>query len=107
VKTPGSFVVANEKVSILEAMGQAGDMTSYAKRDNVRIIRDSLGKREIGIINFGDKAVFTSPYYYLQRNDIIYVEPEKYKSSFEDFSRVTSVIATIASLVAITITIFR
>lgn len=107
VKVPGTFVVLNEKVTILEAMGLAGDLTSYAKRNNVRIIRDSLGKREIGMIDFNDKAIFTSPYYYLQRNDVIYIEPEKYKTKYEDFSRVTSIIATLASLVAIAITVFR
>lgn len=107
VKTPGTFTTVNEKVTILEAMGLAGDLTNYGKRANVRVIRDSLGKREIGIINFNDKAIFTSPYYYLQRNDVIYIEPEKYKSKYEDFSRVTSVIATLASLVAIAITVLK
>jgi polysaccharide export outer membrane protein len=107
VRSPGTFTIANEKITILEAMGLAGDLTNYAKRANVRVIRDSLGKREIGIVNFNDKAIFTSPYYYLQRNDVIYIEPEKYKSKYEDFSRVTSIIATLASLVAIAITVLR
>jgi polysaccharide export outer membrane protein len=107
VKMPGTFTVLNEKITILEAMGLAGDLTAYAKRDNVRVIRDSLGKREIGIVNFNDKAIFTSTYYYLQRNDVIYIEPEKYKTKYEDFSRITSIIATLASLVAIAITVFR
>jgi polysaccharide biosynthesis/export protein len=107
VKTPGSFTVLNEKVTILEAVGMAGDMTTYGKRTNVRVIRDSIGKREIGSLNFNDKAVFTSPYYYLRRNDIVYIEPEKSKSRFEDFSRVSAIVATLASLVAIAVTVFR
>jgi polysaccharide biosynthesis/export protein len=107
VKTPGSFVIPNEKVTVLEAMGLAGDMTSYGKRNNVKIIRDSSGRREIGTINFNDKNVFSSQYYYLHRNDVLYIEPVKNKSRFEDISRVSAVIATLASLVAIAITVFR
>lgn len=107
VKTPGSFTVPHEKVTVLEALGTAGDMTSYGKRTNVRIVRDSSGTREMGVIDFTDKSVFTSKYYYLQRNDVIYVETEKLKAQYEDFTRVSSVVATIASLVALTVTIIR
>lgn len=107
VKVPGTYVVPNERVTILEALGSAGDMTSYSKRSGVRIIRDSSGKREIGIVDFGDKSLFTSKYYYLQRNDVIYIEPEKYKTRFEDISRISSITATIVSLIAISITVIR
>lgn len=107
VKVPGSFVVNNERVTILEALGLAGDMTSYSKRTGVRIIRDSSGVREIGIVDFADKSIFNSKYYYLQRNDVIYIEPEKYKTRFEDISRISSITATIVSLIAISITVIR
>lgn len=107
VKAPGSFLVQQERVTILEALGLSGDMTTYSRRTNVRIIRDSSGNREIGQLDFTDKAIFTSKYYYLQRNDIVYVEAEKTKSQFEDFSRVSSIVATLASIIALTITILR
>lgn len=103
----GNFVVQNERVTILEALGFAGDMTSYSRRASVRVIRDSSGYREIGMVDFTDKNLFTSKYYYLQRNDIIYVEAQKYKSQFEDFSRISTVLATLFSLVAITLTILK
>lgn len=107
VKSPGSFLVPHERVTILEALGLSGDMTSYSRRTNVRVIRDSSGNREVGQLDFTDKAIFTSKYYYLQRNDIVYVEAEKTKSQFEDFSRVSSIVATLASIIALTITILR
>ena len=107
VRNPSSFVVPNERVTILEALGLAGDMTSYSRRSGVRILRDSCGVREIGNIDFTDKSLFLSKYYYLQRNDVIYIEAEKYKTRFEDFSRISAVLATIVSLLAITITVIR
>ncbi|MDQ6815655.1 MAG: polysaccharide biosynthesis/export family protein [Bacteroidota bacterium] len=107
VKSPGSFLVPGERVTILEALGLSGDMTTYSRRTNVRVIRDSSGNREVGQLDFTDKAVFTSKYYYLQRNDIVYVEAEKTKSQFEDFSRVSSIVATLASIIALSITVLR
>lgn len=107
VKMPGSYLVPNERVTVLEALGHSGDMTSYSRRQTVRVIRDSSGNREVGVLDFTDKSVFTSKYYYLQRNDVVYVEAEKSKVRFEDFSRISTIVATIASLVAITVTIFR
>jgi len=107
VKAPGSFLVPNERVTVLEALGLAGDMTSYSRRGSVRVIRDSSGHREIGLLDFTDKAVFTSKYYYLQRNDVLYIEAEKTKSQFEDFSRVSSIVATFASLLALAITVLK
>ncbi len=107
VKTPGSFLVPHERVTILEALGLSGDMTTYSRRTSVRVIRDSSGNREIGQIDFTDKAVFTSKYYYLQRNDVVYVEAEKSKSQYEDFSRVSTIVATLASIIALAITILK
>jgi polysaccharide biosynthesis/export protein len=107
VNAPGTYVVPNEKVTILEAMGHAKDMTEYARRTNVRVIRDSSGAREIGIINFNDKAVFTSPYYYLQRNDVVYIEPERNKGRIDQASRIGSIAATLLSIIAVTLTIFK
>jgi len=69
--------VANEKITLLEALGLAGDITLYAKRDNVLLIRDEEGKRVIRRLNLNDDRFLTSPYYFLKSNDIIYVEPNK------------------------------
>lgn len=78
VKNPGMFTVANEKISILEALAQAGDLTIYGVRDRVKLIReDEKGKKEVHVLNLTDANIINSPYYYLQQNDIVYVEPNK------------------------------
>jgi len=82
VKTPATFTVATEKINVLEALGLAGDMTEYARRENVLIIREKDGVRSTARINLNNKEVLGSPYFYLQQNDIIYVEPDnKVKTS--------------------------
>ena len=101
VRLPGPYTTINEKVSILDALGYAGDMTANAKRNVVRVIRDSAGKREIGTINFSQKTIFTSPYYYLNRNDVIYIEPQKDKAKLDDAGRLTAVLSAIVSIVTV------
>jgi polysaccharide export outer membrane protein len=81
VAHPTVINVPDEKISLLEALGLAGDMTIYAKRDNVMVIREEEGKRVVKRLNLNSKDLFTSPYYYLKSNDIIYVEPNKAKIS--------------------------
>lgn len=79
VLKPTVVTVPNEKISLLEALGMAGDLTIFARRDNVTLIRDEDGKRLIKRINLNNGELFNSPYYYLKSNDIIYVEPNKTK----------------------------
>jgi polysaccharide biosynthesis/export protein len=79
VQRPGIFTVPNERITILEALGQAGDLTPYSNRQHIMVIREHEGVREYGEIDLKDNKFFTSPYYYLQRNDVIYVEPTKAK----------------------------
>lgn len=107
VKSPGYFSLPNEKMNVFEAMAQAGDMTQYARKDKVRIIRDVNGKREIISLNFNDKNILNSPDYYINRYDIIYVEPEKIKFFSENYSRTTAVIASATSLLAILLVIIK
>lgn len=107
VKVAGSFLVPREKVTVLEALGLAGGMTSYGNRKNVRVLRDSSGSREVAMLDFTDKALFTSRYYYLQRNDVVYIETDKSKSQYEIFSRLSTIVATVTGLVAITIAILK
>ena len=75
VTRPSSFTVPNEKINLLEALGMAGDMTPYGKRENVLIIREKEGSRTMARLNLNNKDVMNSPYFYLQQNDIVYVEP--------------------------------
>ncbi|GAO44319.1 polysaccharide biosynthesis/export family protein [Flavihumibacter petaseus] len=79
VGRPSVIDVPNEKISLLEAIGFAGDMTLYAKRDNVLLIRSEEGKKITRRINLNTDELFSSPYYYLKSNDIVYVESNKAK----------------------------
>ncbi|ULQ57954.1 polysaccharide biosynthesis/export family protein [Flavihumibacter rivuli] len=79
VGRPGVVNVPNEKISILEAVGFAGDMTLYAKRDNVLLIREENGKKITRRLNLNNDDIFRSPYFYLKSNDIVYVEANKSK----------------------------
>lgn len=106
VNRPGSFTISNEKVNVLEALAMAGDMTIYGVRDDVKLIReDENGKREIINLNMNNAGVVTSPYYYLQQNDILYVTPNKIKAKNSDIGNTTtlwfsatSILVSIASL---------
>ena len=81
VARPGSFQVGREKITIFEALSQAGDLTIYGVRDKVKLIReDATGKKEIHTLDLTNANIVTSPYYYLQQNDIVYVEPNKVKA---------------------------
>jgi len=79
VNRPSSFVVPTERISILEALGMAGDMTAYALRENVLLIRETPEGKAIHRFDIGEKNILTSPYYYLKQNDVIYVEADKKK----------------------------
>lgn len=79
VEHPMVINAPDEKINILEALGYAGDMTVYAKRNNVVLIREENGKRITKRLNLGSDEILKSPYYYLKTNDIIYVEPNTAK----------------------------
>ncbi len=79
VTRPNTYTIPNERLTLLEALGMAGDFTSYAKRDSVLVIRERGGQREFVRLNTQKDSLFASPYFYLKPNDIIYVEPLKAK----------------------------
>ncbi|WP_295127601.1 polysaccharide biosynthesis/export family protein [uncultured Chitinophaga sp.] len=87
VAKPTVVNVTNEKITILEAIGMAGDITIYGKKDNILVIRETGGKQVVKRLNLNDASIFTSPYYYLQSNDIVYVEPNKSKVASAERSR--------------------
>lgn len=91
VARPGSFPVSREKITILEALAQAGDLTIYGQRENVKLIReDSQGKKTIYEINLNDANLINLPYYYLQQNDVIYVTPNKVKAQNSSVGSMTT-----------------
>jgi len=79
VTKPSVISVTNEKITLLEALGLAGDISIYGKKDQVMVIREENGTKNIKYLNLNSSELFTSPYYYLKSNDIVYVEPSKAK----------------------------
>ena len=75
VKNPGRHAVNSQGMTIFEALGLAGDLTIYGKRNNVLVSREVDGKMEFARLNLNDQAIFASPYYHIRQNDVIYVEP--------------------------------
>jgi polysaccharide export outer membrane protein len=99
VARPGMYQVGNEKINILEALAQAGDLTIYGVRDSVKLIReDATGKKEIHSLNLNDANIISSPYYYLQQNDIVYVEPNKVKARNSNICTSTTLWFTATSI---------
>jgi polysaccharide export outer membrane protein len=108
VAKPATYVVANEKISILDALGLAGDLTIYGRRDNVLLIRQyDDGRRETVRLDLTKSDVLNSSYYYLRQNDYIYVEPLKAKIVSSDaiqnrnISIITAIGASLISVLAI------
>lgn len=99
VARPGTFTIANEKVNVFQALAQAGDMTIYGKRENVKIIRENAdGKKEVIQLNLNDRNLLNSPDYYLHQNDVLYVEPNKAKAQGSDIGSGTSLIFSSVSI---------
>lgn len=104
VARPTTLNIANERISILEAVGLAGDLTIYAKRDNVLLIRESGGQKIIKRLDLSSSEILTSPYYYLKTNDVVYVEPRKEKiASTSRTQQLLPIILSAASLVAVVV----
>ena len=105
VAKPGVYPVSNERVNISEALSMAGDLTITGLRNNVLLVREKDGVREYHRINLQSKDIFNSPYYYLQNNDVLYVQPGKAKfdsidSSYRNVSLVLSALSVIALLIS-------
>lgn len=108
VNRPGSFQVSREKITLLEALAQAGDLTIYGVRDRVKLIReDATGQKNIVTLNLNDANIVNSPYYYLQQNDVVYVEPNQIKARNSKVGQTTtlwftgtSILISLASLLA-------
>ena len=81
VKTPGRYQIQRDRITILEALGMAGDLTIQGKRENVKVLREECdGQRVYTIDLTSAESVYKSPVYYLQPNDVVYVEPNEMKA---------------------------
>ena len=99
VARTGELTVPGERLTILEAIGIAGGVTDYGKKENVKVIREYNGKREIGLVDLSSKDLFDSPYYNLVQNDMIIVEPTNQKAKQADQSLVLQRISIALSLI--------
>lgn len=106
VAKPGTYTVPNEKVTLFDAIGLAGDLTIHGKRNNVLLIRETDGHKEFIRFDLNSALVFESPYFYLKQNDLIYVEPGKGKAASADAPRLqfASVIASFLSIAVVLLT---
>jgi len=107
VARPTTINVVSERISIMEALGLAGDLTIYAKRENVMLIREEDNKKIIKRLDLSSAALLSSPYYYLKTNDIVYVEPNKTKvASTSRTLQLLPIILSGLSLVAVIVSYY-
>jgi polysaccharide biosynthesis/export protein len=99
VRNPSTLTLPTENVTILEALGIAGDITDYGRKDNVKVIREVNGQREIGTINLTSDSMFLSPYYRLQQNDVILVDQTRRKRSEQERSELIQKIGITSSII--------
>lgn len=110
VGRPGSFTISGDRITLLEALSMAGDLTIYGRRDRVGVIRENDGKRTILFHDLRSAEIFNSPCYYLQQNDIVYVEPNKAKSGQSSINQNNSIgvwVSVISLLTTIAVLIFK
>lgn len=99
VLRPSTFQVAGEKINVLQAIGMAGDMTVFAKRSNVKVIRKAGDKVEVAHLNLNNSSAMRSPFYNLRQNDIVLVEPGKRKGlQAEGLNIIVPAITSVISL---------
>jgi polysaccharide export outer membrane protein len=106
VKNPGTYYLNNGRISILEALGMAGDMTQYGRRDNVLITRENNGKLEFARLDLRSDEIFTSPYFYLQQNDVVMVAPNQARTtSNQSISLWLSLVGTLSSATTVVVSV--
>ncbi|WP_312364477.1 polysaccharide biosynthesis/export family protein [Sphingobacterium sp.] len=105
VARPGSFIMPTERVTVLEALGMAGDLTIRGVRENIMVIREVDGKKTVQRLDLTQQNTLNSPYYYLAQNDVIYVEPNKAQINNSKLGANTNIIISIASLLITVISV--
>lgn len=105
VERPGRLKVNSNRFTVLDALSEAGDLTPYGERDNVLVIREKDGKRESVRLNLSSAEALNSPFFYLEQNDYIYVEPNKIRESNSRYNQQNSyrlqVATTIVSVASV------
>jgi len=105
VAKPGSFTVPTERITVLEALGLAGDLTNRGIRTNILVVRESNGEKYMERLDLTQQNVLNSPFYYLAQNDVVYVEPNKAQINNSKLGANTNIIISIASLLITVISV--
>jgi len=107
VMHPATYLVPNEKINLFDALGMAGDITVYGRRDNVLLVRDTLGQKKIVRFNMNNTDIVSSPWFYLQPNDVVYVTPNKSKIASTDAYRNRTITVVAAAIGLVTLVVSR
>lgn len=111
VTRPGQYNITQDRISILDALAMAGDMTIYGVRSDVAVARENNGIRTIEHLDLTSKDIFKSPYFYLQQNDVVYVKPNKYRAKTSEIDQnrtfYLSLISTAVTVATLVITLTR
>jgi polysaccharide export outer membrane protein len=109
VKSPSTYNMQSEKTTVMDAISVAGDLTVYGRRDNVLIVRDVDGKKTYAHLDLNSSDIFSSPYYYLRQNDLVYIEPNNARNAANNAATIQliSVIGSILSIVVLGISVLN
>ena len=111
VARPGQFSITKDRISLFDALAMAGDLTIYGQRENVALIREENGMRTVHYFDLKNPDILTSPYFYLQQDDVVYVTPNKYKAQAgeinQNLSFYISLVSVAVSVATLLVTITR
>ncbi|SHG29068.1 polysaccharide export outer membrane protein [Flavobacterium fluvii] len=105
VTLPGTYPVSSDRITLIEAISKAGDLTVYGKRDNILIIREIDGVKSYNRVDITKADFIHSPFYYLAQNDVVYVEPNKTRINGAAVGANTGVIISVTSLLITLVTL--
>lgn len=98
VTTPGTYPISSERITLIEALSRAGDLTVYGKRNNILIIREIDGIKSYNRVDITKAGFMNSPFYYLAQNDVVYVEPNQNKINVAAVNPSTGLIFSVVSI---------
>ncbi len=108
VRSPGRYNIINGRLTVPELLAFAGDLTPYGKRDNILLTREKDGKLEFIRLNLNDESIFSSPYFFLMPNDVIYVAPNSVRAiNSQNVSLWLSMVSTVASAATVIVTVIN
>ena len=111
VARPGQFSITKDRISLFDALAMAGDLTIYGQRENVALIREENGMRTVHYFDLKNPDILTSPYFYLQQDDVVYVTPNKYQAQAGEINQnrsfYISLVSVAVSVATLLVTITR